>query len=43
MLARWLRRLRIGRSRRARAVPTHQPYENPYRNGTCAADWTTNK
>lgn len=40
MLARWLRRWRAGRVRRAPRLPAHQVYENPYRNGICAADWT---
>jgi hypothetical protein len=44
MLARWLRRRRSSRARRAPKLPPKLPpnqvYENPYRNGICAADWT---
>jgi hypothetical protein len=40
MLARWLRRWRSGRAARMGKPPPAQPYENPYRHGVCAADWT---
>lgn len=40
MLVRWLRRWRSNRARRAPKLLPNQVYENPYRNGICAADWT---
>jgi hypothetical protein len=40
MLARLLRRWRPERASRTRNLPPTQPYENPYRHGICAADWT---
>jgi hypothetical protein len=42
MLARWLRRWRSGRARRTPKLPPNR-YENPYRNGVCAAEWTKKK
>jgi hypothetical protein len=40
MLVQWLRRWRSVRRGRAPSVPPAERYENPYRNGICAADWT---
>jgi hypothetical protein len=37
MFARWRRRSRL---RRRKAVARRSGYEDPYRNGLCAQDWT---